>query len=333
MIRISYEEMLAQFERVLLSRGLESSRAKLCAKLFASTSLDGVYTHGLNRFPKFIEYIDGGIVDAKAQAKVYESYGPLERWDGHGGVGNLNAYAAMSRAVELAKSGSIGCVAMRNNNHWMRPGAYGLLAADNDCVGICWTNTLPNMPPWGGSVAKIGNNPLVIALPKKEGHVLLDIAMSLFSYGKMETTVLQGRELPFEGGFDEYGNLTKNPKAILTSMQPLPIGYWKGSGLSIMLDLLAAALSGGNTTRDIGEMDTETNCSQFFLAIDLSKFPDRQQIEDSIQASVADLASTEPKDAGSPVRHPGAGMLRVREENLRDGIPVIESLWEKVLSL
>jgi 3-dehydro-L-gulonate 2-dehydrogenase len=333
MLRVKYEEMLGQFKRVLLSRGLDEERAQLCATLFAQTSLDGVYTHGLNRFPKFIDAIDTGIVNVNGQAEAFERHGVLERWDGKCGIGNLNAHAAMARAIELAKEGAIGCVAMRNNNHWMRPGAYGLLAADSDCIGICWTNTLPNMPAWGGKDPKIGNNPMVISIPKKGGHVLLDIAMSLFSYGKMETSILQGKQLPYEGGFDEDGNLTKDPKAIMKSRQPLPIGYWKGSGLSIMLDLLAAALSGGNTTRDIGFLPHETACSQFFLAIDLSKFPDRDKIEESVQATAEDIASSIPLDPDSPARYPGAGVLRVREENTRLGIPVIESVWEKVLAL
>ena len=333
MLRIPYEEMLSQFKRVLLSRGLDDERADLCAAFFAQASLDGVYTHGLNRFPKFIEYIDIGIVDAAARAEAYESYGVLERWDGHHGIGNLNAHAAMSRAVKLAKSSSIGCVALRNNNHWMRPGAYGLLAADHDCIGICWTNTLPNMPPWGGTEAKIGNNPLVIAIPKEGGHVLLDIAMSLYSYGRLESYMRQDRELPYHGGFDSAGNLTKDAGAIFSSAQPLPIGYWKGSGLSIMLDLIAAVLSGGNTTRDIGEMKNETDCSQFFLAINLSAFPDRARIEESIQATAQDLAATARRDPGESVRHPGAGMMKIRDENAHLGIPVVEEIWSAVLAL
>jgi len=248
MIRIQYEDMYREFLRVLLSRGLAPERAELCAKLFANTSLDGVYTHGLNRFPKFIDMLDKGVVKADAQAQMEQGFGCLERWNGNAGIGNLNARKSMSRAVELAKTYTIGCVALRNTNHWMRPGAYGLLAADSGCIGVCWTNTLPNMPPWGGTQPKIGNNPLVIAIPREGGHVLLDVAMSLFSYGRMETLALQGKQLPFDGGFDGDGNLTRDPKAILKSQQSLPIGFWKGAGLSIVLDLIAAALSGGNTT-------------------------------------------------------------------------------------
>ena len=184
-------------------------RDSLSAKLYTDASLDGVYTHGLNRFPKFINSVRKGCVEMNAVPKMTERSGVLERWDGCRGPGNLNAYFCMNRAIEIAHENTIGCVALSNTNHWMRPGAYGLMAADQNCIGILWTNTVPNMPPWGGKDAKLGNNPLVIAVPHKGGHVLLDVAMSMFSYGKLESYKRQNKILPVDGGFDRDGNMTK----------------------------------------------------------------------------------------------------------------------------
>ena len=76
------------------------------------------------------------------------SFGAMERWDGHRDSA-LNARLAMARAIELAKKSGIGLVALGNNNHWMRGGTYGWLAAEKGCIGICWSNTAPNMPAWG----------------------------------------------------------------------------------------------------------------------------------------------------------------------------------------
>jgi 3-dehydro-L-gulonate 2-dehydrogenase len=330
-LRVSYERMHAEFVRVLEKYGFDPQRAQLCATLFAQTSLDGVYTHGLNRFPRFISNIQSGIVHVDARPECVGKIGVIERWDGHQGVGNLTAYTCMARAIELAHENTIGVVALKNNNHWMRPGAYGLMAAQQDCIGILWTNTTPNMPPWGGKEAKLGNNPVVIAMPNGDSPLLLDVAMSLFSYGKMEMSVLQGKQLPFEGGFDEEGNLTRDPAKILKSAQPLPIGYWKGSGLSLLLDLLAASLAGGCTTYEIGQKPQgETDLSQIFVAIDLKHFPDRAQIQARIEATLADLAATTPVHAGDLVRYPGAGMQKVRKDNLENGIPVDESVWNTV---
>ena len=143
-----------------------------------------------------------------------------------------------------------------------RPRSKGLFA-------ICWTNTLANLPAWGATTPTIGNNPLIIAVPRPGGHVLLDMATSQFSYGMLAAYSKRGQPLPVDGGFDSAGNLTKDAAAIEASQRALPIGYWKGSGLSLVLDMLAAMLSGGHATYQI-PLDPlrETGLSQIFLAID-----------------------------------------------------------------
>ena len=135
--------------------------------------------------------IHNGTIDVHARPELVGSCGALERWDGKLGIGNLNAYQAMDRAIELARRHGIGCVALANTNHWMRGGTYGWQAADAGLMGICWTNTLANLPPWGASDPRLGNNPFVIAVPRPEGHVVLDMAMSQFSYGRLASYQMQ----------------------------------------------------------------------------------------------------------------------------------------------
>jgi len=332
-VRVSYQIMYDEFVRVLLKYGFSKERAELAAKLFADASLDGVYTHGLNRFPKFINSIENGSVVVDAEPVLKERIGFLERYDGQRGPGNLNAYFCMDRAIQLAKENVIGITAISNTNHWMRPGAYGLMAADKNCIGVLWTNTIPNMPAWGGKNAKLGNNPVVFCIPNENGHVLVDIAMSMFSYGKLESYARQGKPLPVDGGFNKEGKITKNAAEILETHQPLPIGFWKGSGLSLALDLIASTLAGGRSTCQVGKLPYETELSQVFVAIDLSGFPDESKIKATISETLEDLRKSEPINPDQNVRYPGEGMLRTREENSRLGIPVEESVWNKVLSL
>src|SRR6266853_6329013 len=92
-----------------------------------------------------------------------------------------------------------------------------------------------DLPPWGASDPRVGNNPLIIAVPRAKGHVVLDMAMSQFSYGALATYRMRGEPLPVEGGFDAGGRLTRDPAAIEASKRPLPIGYWKVFGLALML--------------------------------------------------------------------------------------------------
>ena len=332
-MRIPYDEIVAEFVRVLEKYGIEGDEAVLSAKLFADASADGVHTHGLQRFPKFIASIKSGAVDVSKRAVPVERIGLIERWDGQRGPGNLNAWKCMERAIELAKENGVGIVALRNTNHWMRPGNYGIQAVKNDCIGILWTNTVPNMPAWGGKEAKLGNNPAVFAVPYKDTPVLVDVAMSMFSYGKLEKYKREGVECPVDGGIDKNGNITRDPAAILETHQVLPIGYWKGSGLSLVLDLIASCLAGGTFTRGIGELPYETELSQLFIAFSLSNLPDRARLEDEIGKTLADLDASTPVKEGNSVHYPGEGMKKTREESMRIGVFADDTLWAKVKEL
>lgn len=222
-----------------------------------------MYSHGLNRFPRVVSYLEKGEIDPLARAECISRMGSMERWDGHRGFGPLNAQRAMERACALAKENGVGIVALGNNNHWMRGGTYGWLAAEKGCIGICWSNTAPNMPAWGAKDCRIGNNPIILSVPRSDGqHVMVDCALSQFSYGKLESTRLAGRQLPVPGGCDEDGQPTTDPAAIEKSGRALPIGYWKGSGLSILLDLIATLLSGGNAVHTIGTFGDEIGLTQ-----------------------------------------------------------------------
>lgn len=128
MKRVAYEEMVAQFTRVLEKHGFTPADAKDAAVIFAQNSLSGVYSHGLNRFPRVVSYLEKGEIDPLARAECISRMGSMERWDGHRGFGPLNAQRAMERACALAKENGVGIVALGNNNHWMRGGTYGWLA-------------------------------------------------------------------------------------------------------------------------------------------------------------------------------------------------------------
>jgi len=335
-MRVSYQELFDAFVRVLRNTGLDDDRARLCARLVADASRDGVPSHGLNLFPRLIAMIRSGVVDVHARPVRVSPAGALERWDGRRGIGNLNAHASMDAAIALARVHGIGCVALANTNHWMRGGTYGWQAAEAGVIGLCWTNTLPNLPPWGDTVPRVGNNPLVIAVPRpvppklaqahasEGGHVVLDMAMSQFSYGALASYRRRGEALPVPGGYDTSGELTTDPAAIEASHRPLPIGFWKGSGLALMLDMMAALLSGGRATHEIpAHPEQETGLSQVFMAVDVSRLDAPAMIPGTVDAILEDLQT----------RYPGERTLETRRQNLEQGIPVEPSIFELVRSL
>jgi 3-dehydro-L-gulonate 2-dehydrogenase len=164
------------------------------------------------------------------------------------------------------------------------------------------------------------------------------MAMSQFSYGTLAAYAKRNAPLPTPGGFDTQGNLTTDAAAIEASQRALPIGFWKGSGLSLMLDLFAAALSGGLATHQLPRDPLqESGISQVFLALDPSLLADptapetydrmQEQLFDGILASVHAAAPVEP---GKPARYPGEQTLHLRQENLRLWVPVDSDVWERL---
>lgn len=330
-LRIPYNELVETFEKVLLEYNLCKERAHLCAVLFAKASLDGVASHGLNRFPHFLKMIREGYIDVSAEPVLTDSFGVFERWDGQLGPGNLNAHHCMDRAIQLAKTNGLGCVVIKNTNHWMRGGNFGWQAVENDCLGICFTNTKPNMPAWGGSEPKLGNNPIVIAVPRSQGPLVLDMALAQFSYGKMRTYLREREILPYDGGFDQDGYMTKDPKVIIEKELALPIGLWKGAGLSLLLDVLASVLSGGKTTYQIGKLESEYSISQVFISFYLPKLGISAYPDDVIDGIIEDLKSSS-VFGDLEVRYPGENTMKTRKINLEKGVPVEKEIWEKVLT-
>jgi 3-dehydro-L-gulonate 2-dehydrogenase len=326
---VPFEDLVAALTSCLIKNGFEQDRAVRCATLFAQADLDGVYSHGVNRFWRFIEYVESNYVDPKAIPTKLSQIHIFERWNGNFGAGNLNAEFAMDRAIALSNEFGIGCVALQNTNHWMRAGNYGWQAVAQNCIGICFTNTKANMPAWGGSEPKLGNNPLVIAIPRANGPVVLDMAMSQFAYGKMTLAQEQGEMMPFEAGFDENGNLTKDPISILKNEMALPTGLWKGSGLALILDLLAAILSGGQSVHEIQSGVQESGLSQVFIAIDPNKLELMDWMETKADSILEDLkgSATFP---GESVRYPGEQVLAIRNENMKKGIPISLDFWNKL---
>jgi 3-dehydro-L-gulonate 2-dehydrogenase len=334
MNRIPFDEVQATLEGVLGKLGFSASRAQACARLFAETTCDGVYTHGVNRFPRFVVMIRNGSVDVEAEPQLVAGFGALERWDGQKGPGNLNALASMERAMALSREHGVGCVALGNTNHWMRGGTYGWQAAEAGVIGICWTNTMPNLPPWGGAEPALGNNPLVIAIPRASGHVVLDMAMSQFSYGTLESYRKRGEMLPVDGGFDATGKLTRDPAAIEQTQRPLAIGYWKGSGLSLVLDMMAAMTSLGKATHQLStDSLQEAGLSQMFLAINPASLMDEKILTQIADEIIASLHQSRPAEKGAKIRYPGEQTLRIRAENRKLGVPVEPAVWEEILKM
>jgi 3-dehydro-L-gulonate 2-dehydrogenase len=333
MLRITAKEMKDTLFTLFKKHQFSEAKAALLAEVHTENTLHGVNSHGINRVPQFIGQIQDNIIKVDAEAEKAATFGSIEQWDGQLGSGVLNAITCTDRAVELAKEHGMGLVALRNTNHWMRGGYYGWQSANQGCIAMLFTNTQPNMPAWGGQEARIGNNPFIVAIPRADGHVVLDMALSQFSFGKINEYRLKGEQLPYAGGWDDNNKLSCDPETILKKERGLPIGYWKGSALSMVLDMLATLLSAGNSTYRIGQQEQETSISQVYLCI----HPDRmtnQNLQVSLLNEIIDYThQVTPMEAGGRTYYPGERSAAAREQNIKNGMLVDEEIWKRVQGL
>ena len=330
---VTSELMHERFASILTALNFAPERAHAIAEIFTSNSVDGIYTHGVNRFPAFVQYVRLGHVNPDAIPTLHHKFGGIEQWNGHQGPGTLNAIHATDSAMRLAREYGIGCVALANTNHWIRGGTYGWHAAKAGFVFIGITNTIGVMPAWGAIDSRLGNNPFVMALPYQDEAIVLDMAMSQYSFGAMELALYGNEKLSVPGGFNDKGELTNDPAEILTSRRALPIGYWKGAGMSLLLDILSAVLSGGLAGHEITKSATETNISQVFIAIDISKLQNHSVIAKTVESIIEDYHQSIKIDPSKKITFPGERVLRNRKLNLSNGIPVLKKVWDKIMEL
>ncbi len=332
MIYVQYQEAVDQMTRGL-ERFLNAQDAQRFAEIFAGNSLDGVYSHGMNRYPRYLSDMESGLCDAKVtQAERVSGLGGLEVWDAHFGVGPLIAQQIAGRAIELARTHGIACVALRNNSHWLRAGRYGLMMADAGMMGLCMTNTCMNLVAYGAKEPSTGNNPITIAIPRRAGSLVMDMAVSQYAFGKLEIMAQEGGMLDTPCGYDTDGNLTNDPKKIVESGLMTPMALWKGSALSIMIDLMVSMLSLGRTSLAIGTpADGEKGMSQMFVCMNPAAVIDMDKAEAQMERTIAFLNSLEPKDGVHGVHAPGENLEKTRARNRERGIPVTEDTWQKIV--
>lgn len=332
MIYVQYQEAVDQMTRGL-ERFLNAQDARRFAEIFAGNSLDGVYSHGMNRYPRYLTDMQSGLCDAKVtQAERVSGLGGLEVWDAHFGVGPLIAQQMADRAIELARTHGIACVALRNNSHWLRAGRYGLMMADAGMMGLCMTNTCMNLVAYGAKEPSTGNNPITIAIPRRAGSLVMDMAVSQYAFGKLEIMAQEGGMLDTPCGYDTDGNLTNDPKKIVESGLMTPMALWKGSALSIMIDLMVSMLSLGRTSLEIGTpADGEKGMSQMFVCMNPAAVIDMDKAEAQMERTIAFLNSLEPKDGVHGVHAPGENLEKTRARNRERGIPVTEDTWQKIV--
>ena len=322
----------ASFERI----GLPPADAAAVAELMTEADLTGADAHGVFRLPQYVRRIQAGGVNPRPRIDVRRSGPATALVDGDNGMGHLVMSRAAETAVELARETGVAWVGARRSNHAGTAGLYAEMPAKHGMVGIYAAVANANhMAPWGGSELLLGTNPLGVGIPcGDKPPLILDMATTVVSYGTVKKYALNGREMEPDWMVSRIdGKPLTDPKRSAEGVL-LPIGGYKGSGLALILGLLAGPLNRAAFGQDVIDFNandsSETNTGHFIVALDIQRFLPPQAFAAEVNRHLDDLRRSERLPGADPIRMPGDQRAARRAERVEHGVPIPAPLREQL---
>ena len=318
-------------EDALTVAGLPRQDAGVCAGLMGEADLTGADAHGVFRLPQYVRRLKAGGFNKRPSITVTRSAPATALIDGDNGMGHLVMSRAAETAIALAREIGVAWVGVRRSNHAGPAGLYAEMPAARGMIGVYSAVANANhMAVWGGADPLLGTNPLAIGVPSGAGPMVLDMATTVVSYGTVKNYTLQGK--PMEKGWmvntatgEDIVDAKRAAEGLL-----LPIAGYKGSGLAIILGLLAGPLNRAAFGRDVidfnADDDSETNTGHFIIALDVARFLPLADYTAEVDRHVRELKESRRLPGADDIRMPGERRRVCREERLRAGVPLAPPL-------
>jgi delta1-piperideine-2-carboxylate reductase len=271
-IRLTLDQFSQRIVGILSSSGMSPGNADIIAGRIVAAERDGARSHGLMRLQGYLSTLKSGWVDGHATPEISDAAPGLVAVDGRNGFAQVALAAGSEQLLAKARANGIAAIAIRNSHHFaaLWPGVEPI--AEAGFLALAFVNTRSRVVPWGGNQKLYGTNPMAFACPRRSGPpVVWDQASSIKAQGDILLAAKHGEMLPPGMGFDSSGAPTRDPAAILDGGSLAPFGEHKGSSIALMVELLAAALTGGrfgfeDESRAFGAQTS--NSGQTILAID-----------------------------------------------------------------
>ncbi|MFI5446193.1 Ldh family oxidoreductase [Polaromonas sp. UC242_47] len=323
--RISLAQ-LQQFITTAMGRlGLPASDAAIVGRLMAEAELQGSDGHGVIRLLPYARRIRAGGLNVRPKIKVVQERPGMALLDGDNGMGHLVMQRAAEMAIEKARHCGIAWVGSQFSNHAGPASLYARMPMAQDMIGLYFAvGNANHLPPWGGLDMLLSTNPIAVAVPAgEEPPVVLDMATTVAAYGKVKAKAQRGEMMPLGWMIDRLGQPLLDPKRAEEGFL-MPIGGYKGYGLSLIVGLLAGTLNGaamGKQVIDFNHDDTTvTNTGQAIMAIDLSAFGDVAGFKARVDQLVRELRGSERMPDVERIWLPGEQSHEKRQTNERDGM-------------
>lgn len=316
------------------AQGLSAEDARTLVEIMVRTDARGIRSHGMMRLPTYLRRMEAGGIDPKARPEIIKEFGATALVDAHNASGYVASRFAMDKAIELARQFGIGAVGERNSNHFGAAGAYAMQAAEAGLIGIVTTNAAPCMAPWGSIAQMLGNNPIAFAARRKDGDMfVLDFALSQVAKGWVRLAFAAGRAIPAGWALDAEGRPTTDSAAAMRGLLN-PIGMYKGTGLSIAMDILAGLLVGSTPSADLPHQENLAapgGVGHFFFAIDVARFAPREAFEGKVGALLDRVERATPAPGSERILLPGKIEADKERAVERNGTELAVETWNELV--
>jgi LDH2 family malate/lactate/ureidoglycolate dehydrogenase len=325
-VRVPVPAVIAFAARAFAKAGVPEAEAQKAARLLIESDLNGSDGHGIFRLAQYVGGLRTGRIDPRGAIRVDIDGPATAHIDGGNALGHLVMARASEIAIEKARTQGAAWVGVRGSNHAGAASIWASQMLPHDMIGIYLAVGSNNfMAPWGGFERLLGTNPIAFAVPGlEEPPILFDMATSTAANGKVQMARARGEPLPEGWVIDREGKPITDPDKVDQGVL-LPIGDYKGYGLSLMIGLIGATLNGGQFGREPTNAKA-SNTGQAVLALQISRFGDPVAFKRQVDRIARDIRGSGKLPGVSEIRLPGDRAHAVRVERLRDGIPVPPSL-------
>ncbi len=314
---------------LLRAEGLPEDDARTMAGCLVLADLRGVDTHGIVRLPGYLERMRLGLINPTPKLEPKQVTPVAASLDGEDGFGFVVATRAMAHSISMAETYGLGLTSVRRSTHFGMAASYLLQAIDAGYIAFVFTNASPAMPPWGGREGMLGTSPFAVGAPGGEaGPFVLDMAPSVAARGKIRKALRRGEKIPLDYALDADGRPTDDPAEALKGVV-LPMGGPKGSGLSMLMDILGGVISGAAFAGDVADQykvyDRAQNVGHFFLALKPGLFVGEEAYRDRMNTLVERVRAAPRAEGFDEILIPGEPEARTETRRRAEGIPYGEA--------
>jgi len=330
----SHNKLKIFCSKILVSVGVSQLNSEIVSRNLINADLRNIPSHGIARLPNYVKRIQLGLINPNPNVKVVNTSHATCLLDGDNCLGQIAAEKAILKAIEITQERGLSIVGVKNTNHIGIASSYVLKAAKKGMIGFCLANGSAHMAPWGGKTPILGTNPISIAIPAgRFNEIVLDMATSVTARGKIILAAEKGEKIPIGWALNKEGNPTNNPKeAMLGTI--LPLGGYKGFGLSLIVDILSGVLTGSSYGSKIPSMtenfSKKLNEGIFLGAFKVNNFIDIKLFEERIENYILEIKNSPTAPGVTEIFFPGELEHKAMKKNLEMGIKIDRNICKNL---